>query len=112
MKDVRLPMAGIWPKTRRMELNAKLSGRGRSCGCQHGSISPGRTTIPSRSKRTPVNKHGCFTSVLLKPKRENVNGRATRKPPGLSSRKAQVWDSVSLKELEAVSPGANSKTLL
>src|SRR5437868_10634620 len=103
MKDVRPPIHGTSQKTKLMVSSAKLSVQQRSCGYRLECISRGRTTIPSKSKRTPDNKHVSFISALLKVKRENGNGKATRKRPGLSSRKPRVWDSVPLKCLQPVS---------
>src|SRR5262249_39147250 len=110
MKDVKPRIPGTSRKTKRMVLNAKLSGQQRSCACRVECISRGRTTLPSRSKQTPDNKQGCFTSVLFKAERENGNGRATRKPPGLSSRKRRVWDWVYLRLPQPASRVATLKS--
>src|SRR5215467_6075686 len=103
MKAARPRTGGTSRKIRRMVLNAKLSEQRQSCACRHGYKSPGRTTILSRSKRTRVNKCGCFTSVRFQIQRGNGSGRAYQKPRGLSSRKVRVSGSVFLKEEEAVS---------
>src|SRR5215831_5496755 len=101
MKGVRPRMPGISRKTKRMVLSAKLSEHQRSCAFRHDCISPGKTKILSRSKRMPVNKHGCCTSVLFNVKRENGNGRAIQKPPGLSNLKVRVWGLVCRKQQAA-----------